>query len=157
VQAIFERQPFGEVERLITQKLLDLIKRVAKEKLDSENWPRLVARLNNQSYEDMRASILEFLDTDVFDVSLENCVSFLDPLIETWDIDLATFSLEVKLDSRVTSDYTTRFKFMEKEPEAAFEEEPGLKEFLRNSSLSGGGTEEEIEFLRRLRFSGKRP
>jgi hypothetical protein len=27
---IFERQPFGEFERLVTQKLLDVIKRVAK-------------------------------------------------------------------------------------------------------------------------------
>ncbi len=29
--------------------------------------------------------------------------------------------------------------------------------FLRDSSLSGGATEEEIEFLKKLRFKGKRP
>jgi hypothetical protein len=29
-------------------------------------------------------AILEFLDTHVLDVSIENCVSFLDPLIESW-------------------------------------------------------------------------
>jgi len=34
---------------------------------------------------------LEFLDTDIFRVSAENCVSFLEPLIESWDVDLATF------------------------------------------------------------------
>jgi transcriptional regulator with XRE-family HTH domain len=157
VQAIFEKQPFGELERLVTQKLLDVVKRVAKEELESENWLRLVARLSNRSYEDMRVSILEFLDTDVFDVSIENCVSFLDPLIESWDIDLATFSVEVKLNSRVAPGHTKRFEFLEKEPEPAFEEEPGLEEFLRDSSLSGDATEEEIEFLKRLRFSGKRP
>src|SRR5712671_6090530 len=38
VREIFEKQPFGELERLITQKLLDVIKKVAKEELNSENW-----------------------------------------------------------------------------------------------------------------------
>ena len=33
VRAIFEKQPFGELERLVTQKLLDVIKKVAKEEL----------------------------------------------------------------------------------------------------------------------------
>ncbi|HUZ46385.1 MAG TPA: helix-turn-helix transcriptional regulator [Terriglobia bacterium] len=157
IQAIFEKQPFGEVERLVTQKLLDVVRRVAREELESENWLRLVARLSNRSYEDMRVSILEFLDTDVFDVSIENCVSFLDPLIESWDIDLATFSVEIVLNWRVAPDHTKRFEFMEKEPEPAFNEEPGLEEFLRESSLCGDATEQEIEFLRKLRFREKRP
>lgn len=157
MRAIFERQPFGEVERLVTQKLLDVVKRVAKEELDSENWLRLVARLSDRSYEDMRVSILEFLDTEVFDVSIENCVSFLDPLIESWGIDLATFSVEVRLNSSVFPGHTTRFEFTEMEPEPPLDQEPGFKEFLRDSALSGDATEEEIEFLKRLRFSGKRP
>jgi transcriptional regulator with XRE-family HTH domain len=157
MRAIFERQPFGEVERLVTQKVLDVVKRVAREELDSENWLRLVARLINRSYEDMRVSILEFLDTDVFDVSIENCVSFLDPLIESWDIDLTTFSVEIVLNWRVAPDHTRRFEFMEREPEPAFDEEPGLEEFLRDPSLRGDATEEEIEFLRKLRFREKRP
>ncbi len=42
-------------------------------------------------------AILEFLDTDVFDVSIENCVYFLDPLIESWDIELETFAVEIVL------------------------------------------------------------
>ena len=157
IRTIFERQPFGEVERLVTQKLLDVVKRVAKEELDSENWLRLVARLSDRSYEDMRVSILEFLDTEVFDVSIENCVSFLDPLIESWGMDLATFSVEVRLNSSVSHGHTTRFEFTEKEPEPPLDQEPGFKEFLRDSALSGDATEEEIEFLKRLRFSGKRP
>ena len=155
LQAIFEKEPFGEIERLVTQKLLDVVKRVAREELDSENWLRLVARLSNLSYEDMRVSILEFLDTDVFDVSIENCVGFLDPLIESWDIDLATFSVEIVLNWRVAPDHTRRFEFMETEP--VLDEEPGFGEFLSDSSLSGDATAKEIEFLRKLRFSGKRP
>src|SRR6267143_4777532 len=36
IRAIFEKQPFGELERLVTQKLLDVIKRVAREELKNE-------------------------------------------------------------------------------------------------------------------------
>jgi transcriptional regulator with XRE-family HTH domain len=154
---IFQKQPFGELERLVTQKLLDVVKGVAKEELENENWLHLVARLSNRSFEEMRVAVLEFLDTDVFDVSIENCVSFLDPLIASWDIDLATFSMEIVLNHRVAPGEPKKFEFVEKEPESAFDEEPGLKEFLGNASLSGGATEEEIEFLKKLRFTGRRP
>jgi len=157
IRAIFERQPFGELERLVAQKLLDVVKRVAKEELGSENWLHLVARLNNRSYEEMRVAILEFLDTDVFDVSIENCVSFLDPLIESWDIDLATFSMDILLNHRAAPGQRKRIEFVEREPEPAFDEEPGLREFLHDASLSSNATGEEIEFLRKLRFKGKRP
>ncbi|HEX2712564.1 MAG TPA: helix-turn-helix transcriptional regulator [Candidatus Acidoferrales bacterium] len=156
VRAIFEKQPFGELERLVTQKLLDVVKRVAKEELESENWLHLVARLSGRSYEQTRVIILEFLDTDVFNVSIENCVSFLDPLIESWDIDLATFGMEIVLNRRLAPGSPKEFEFVEKEPDQP-EEEPGLKEFLRDPSLSGDATEEEIEFLKKLTFKGKRP
>ncbi len=157
VRAIFEKQPFGELERLVTQKLLDVVKGLAKEELGNENWLRLGARLANRSYEQIRVMVLEFLDADVFSVSAENCESFLDPLIESWDIDLATFAVEIVLNRRMAPGHPKKFEFVEKEPEAAFEEEPGLKDFLRNASLRGDATEVEIEFLRKLRFKGKRP
>jgi hypothetical protein len=54
VRAIFERQPFGELERLVTQKLLDVVKGVAIQELENENWLRLVARLSGRSYEQTR-------------------------------------------------------------------------------------------------------
>ena len=157
IRTIFEKQPFGELERLVTQKLLDVVKRIAREELDSENWLRLVGRLSNRSYEEMRVAILEFLDTDILDVSIENCVSFLDPLIESWDVDLATFGVEIVLNRRVAPGQPKRFEFVEKEPEPTFEQEPGLTRFLRDASLSGSATEEEIEFLKKLRFKRKRP
>ena len=83
VRAIFEKQPFGELERLVTEKLLDVVKRVARDELENETWLHSVTRLTGRSYEAMRVSILEFLETDVFNVSVENCESFLDPLIES--------------------------------------------------------------------------
>jgi transcriptional regulator with XRE-family HTH domain len=157
IRGIFEKGPFGELERLITQKLLDVAKKVAKEELESENWLRLVARLSKRSYEEMRVMILEFLDTDVFHVSVENCVSFLDPLIECWDINLETFGVEVVLNRRLALERIKRFEFMEKKPEPSVEPEPGLEEFLKDASLSGDATQEEIGFLKSLKFNGRRP
>jgi len=156
VRAIFEKQPFGELERLVTQKLLDVIKKVAKEELHSENWLHLVARLAGRSYEQMRVTLLEFLDTDVFSLSPENCVSFLDPLIESWDIDLTTFSMEIVLNRRVASGEPKRFEYVERGPDQP-EVEPGFTEFLNDRSFSGTATTEEVELLRNLRFNGKRP
>ena len=157
IRGIFDKAPFGELERLVTQKLLDVAKKVAKEELESEEWLRLIAQLSDRSYEQMRVAILEFLDTDVFNVSVENCVSFLDPLIESWDIDLKTFGMEIVLNRRLALGRPKRFEFVEREPEQLFGIEPGLEEFLKDTSLSGDVTEEEIEFLRRLKFRGKRP
>ena len=156
IRAILEKQPFGELERLVTQKLLDVVKRVAKEELNSESGLYLIARLTGRSYEQVRVNLLEFLDTDVFSLSPQNCVSFLDPLIETWDVDLATFSMEVVINRRLAPGEPTRFEFVEK-PASPTELEPGLKEFLDNVSLSGTAAKEEIDFLKKLRFNGKRP
>jgi hypothetical protein len=156
VRAIFEQQPFGELERLVTQKLLDVIKKVAKEELNSENWLHLVARLAGRSYEQLRVTLLEFLDTDVFSLSPENCVSFLDPLIESWDVDLTTFAMEIVLNRRIASGDPRKFAFVETGADQP-EVEAGFKEFLKDKSLSGSATTEEIELLKKLRFNGKRP
>jgi transcriptional regulator with XRE-family HTH domain len=156
VRAIVEKQPFGELERLVTQKLLDVVKRVAKEELNSENGLHLVARLTGRSYEQVRVTLLELLDTDVFNLSPQNCISFLDPLIESWDVDLTTFSMEIVLNRRLAPGDPKRFEFVERGP-AQSEEEPGLKEFLDDRFLSETATKEEVEFLKRLRFNGKRP
>jgi hypothetical protein len=157
VRAIFEKQPFGELERLITQKILDVTKRLASQELHREEWLRLFARLSHRSYEDVRVSILEFLDTDVFHISDENCVTFLDPMIESWDVDFGTFGVEIILNRRLVPGEPKRFEFVEREAEAPHGVEPGLEAFLDDSSLSDGVTEAEVEFLKRLRFTGRRP
>jgi len=157
VRAVFEKQPFGELERLVTQKLLDVVKGLAQQELENESWLRTVAELGGRSYEAMRVLVLEFLDTDIFHVSSDNCVSFLDPLIESWDIDLATFALEIVLNDRLVTGNVKKFEFIELESEQHFIEEPGFKGFLEDRSLSGTATPEEVEFLKRLKFHGKRP
>jgi len=157
VRAIFEKQPFGELERLVTQTLLDVVKRVAQDELENDYWLRMVARLSRRSYEEMRVVVLEFLDTDIFHVSAENCVAFLDPLIESWDIDLATFGLEIVLNRSVVPGQAKRFAFVEQEAAQPVGDEPGLKEFLEDASLSGTATAKEVEFLKRLKFEDQRP
>ena len=153
----FEKQPFGELERFVTQKLLDVVKRVAREELDSDKWVHAVARHSGLTYKQMRVMILDFLDTDVFHLSVDNCASFMAPLIDSWDIEPSTFSMNIVLNRRFTPGHAKRFEFVETEPAQSFGNEPGFKAFLKDASLSGGATEEEIEFLRRLRFREKRP
>src|SRR5881628_1763343 len=157
LRPIFEKQAFGELERLVTQKLLDVVKRLAKEELQNERWIRLVARLSHKRYEQMRVLVLEFLDTDIFSLSAEQCVAFLDPLIESWDIDLATFGMEIILNHSVVPGQARRFEFVEREADQPVSEEPGLQEFLQDSSLSGTATPKEVAFLKRLKFQGQRP
>ena len=157
IRAVFEKQPFGELERLVTQKLLDVIKGVAREELNSEEWLRSMARVTGRSYKQMRVLTLEFLDTEVFHVSLDNCISFLDPLIDSWDIDLSSFGMNIVLNRRFAPGRSKRFEFVEAESDRPFGDEPGLNAFVKDASLSGKLTPEEIEFLKRLRFKGKRP
>jgi hypothetical protein len=105
----------------------------------------------------MRAAILEFLDTDIFHISVEGRVSFLDPMIESWDMDLKTFSMEVVLNRRLAPDGIKRFEFVEKSGEQSLAMEPGLEQFLEDKSLSQDATDEEIEFLKTLKFRRRRP
>ena len=157
VREIFERQPFSELERFITQQLLDVIQGIARRELDNEQWLRKVARAGGRSYKQTRVKILEFLDTDVFNVSAENCVSFLNPLLKSWNIDLLTFSMEIVLNQRLVPGHLMKLEFVEREIDDPSKDEPGLAEFLRDVALSGNVTRDEIAFLRRLTFRGRRP
>jgi transcriptional regulator with XRE-family HTH domain len=157
IRTIFQKEPFGELERLVTQKLLDVVQGVARDELRSEEWLRLMAQMSSRTYEQMRVAILEFLDTDIFHVSVESCVGFLDPMIESWDIDLKTFGMEVVLNRRLAPGGTKRFEFVERSGQEPIGIEPGFEQFLRDKSLSGDATEEEIEFLKSLRFRGRHP
>jgi transcriptional regulator with XRE-family HTH domain len=157
IRAEFEKEPFGALENLVTRKLLDAVKSAARQELEHESWLQLVAQRTGRSYKQMRVLVLEFLDTDVFNVSVENCVSFLEPLIESWDIDLTTFAMEIVLNRRLARGHSKRLEFVERELDEPVYEEAGLTEFLRDRSLSRDTTEDEVRFLRSLRFKGKRP
>lgn len=157
VRAVFERQPFGTLERLITQTLLDAVQPVARQELDSENWIRLAARVGSRTHEEMRVMVLEFLDADIFHVSRESCVAFMDPLLESWDIDLDSFRVDVTLNPLLVANAQRRFEFVETEPNESADEPSGLDEFLADERLSGDVTEAEARLLRLCRFNGRRP
>jgi transcriptional regulator with XRE-family HTH domain len=157
LRAIFAKQPFGELERLVTQKLLYVVKNIAREELASETWLRQMAHLTARSYEQLRVLVLEFLDADIFTVSGEHCAAFLEPLLEAWDMDLTTFGLDIVLNRRLVPEHLKHFAFMEQAPDDPGPQELGLDAFFKDPALSGDVTAEEIAFLQRLRFTDKRP
>jgi hypothetical protein len=102
-------------------------------------------------------AVLEFLDTDVFNITPESCIALLDSLIMSWDIDLSSFSLEIVLNRRIAPASLKKFEFVEKQVgRGSSDEEPGFREFLKDHSLSEDATPEEIDFLRHLRFKNSR-
>ncbi len=157
VRAILEKEPLGELERLVAQKLLDVAKTLAKQESGNEKWLRLAARLSKRPYEKTKAMTRELLHSDVFTASVESCIPLLDILIENWHIDVDTFDMEIRLSGRMTSGDLRRFEFVEKKSEPPIAMEPGLRQFLGDKALSGDATEEEVEFLRTLQLKGKRP
>ena len=156
VREMFEREPFGALERLITQKLLEVSQRVTRESPD-ETWLRRVAQDADRTDEQMRILVHEFLETDVFTLSPDLCMTFFDPLIESWDIDLATFAIDIVLNRRLVAEHPKKFEFVEREVAPQAGEEPGLQAFLQDASLSGDATAEEISFLKTLSLRGQRP
>ena len=96
----------------------------------------------------MRVAVLEFLDADVFNLTPDSCIAFLDPLIVSWDVDLASFGLEIVLNRKIAPAHLKKFEFVE--AGAPSVKGPGLQEFLKDRSLSGDATPEEVEFLKQL-------
>lgn len=156
IRTIFEKQPFGELERLVAQKLLDVAKKVAKDQSANEPWLQSAARISGQSYAATRVSILKFREIDVFNVSIGNCLSLLDLLVESWTIDLSTFAMQIVLNRKLVPVFAKSFEFLEIESGHPTVE-PGFKEFINKKSLSGNVTREEMEYLKQLKFNGKRP
>ncbi|MGC2657666.1 MAG: helix-turn-helix transcriptional regulator [Bryobacteraceae bacterium] len=157
VRVIFERESFGELERLITQKFLAVAKTIVKDQLGDEGQLRLMAESSGRSPEQSRAERRAFLNSEPFNISDEICASFLASLIELWDIDLKTFGIDLIPNRKLITGGRKRFEFVETEPERPIILEPGLQEFLADATLSGDATEGELAFLRTLNFNGRRP
>ena len=158
VQAVFERQPFGELERLAVRAMLEATRPVARQLLHDERWMKAAARRRKRSYEEMRVAVLEFLDTERSAVTVASYAVVLDPLVASWQVDLATLDFRIVLSPSVSGRRERYFGFAERM--TADENgggESGLEQFLRDPALSGGATEDEIAFLRRLDLGGRRP
>jgi transcriptional regulator with XRE-family HTH domain len=157
VRSIFEKEPFGEVERLVTRTFLDIAKGVARDHLQDENGMRLLAHLSGKTPVEIKEANLAVLNAGRFDVSVEGCVWLLETLIEFWDINLNSFGIDVVLNRKLVRDSLKRFAYVETKPEQAPATDPGLQEFLAEPYLSGDVTEEELAFLRTLKLDGRRP
>jgi transcriptional regulator with XRE-family HTH domain len=154
IHAEFDEHAFGLLERLVTQTLMDVAKDVAREDLHDETGIQAIARASGRSFADTRVTILDFLDTDVFNLTAEHCEAYLDPLIESWAIDLAKLRIDIVLNHQLSRRHSRRFELVETGP---VEDEPGFKEFVRDRSLSGDATEKELAFLKRLNFDDAQP
>ena len=157
IRTTFEKEPFGALERLVTQKLLDVVQRVTKDELRDDDWLRQVAQVGGRTDEQMRVMVLDFLEANIFNLSTDECVTFVDPLIESWDVDLVTFGVEIVLNRRLVPGPPKKFEFVERDVRSPSTAEPGLLAFLEDPSLRRDATREEITFLRRLTFAGRRP
>ena len=104
----------------------------------------------------LRVIVLDFLETDIFNLSVENCVRRSSSRCLNRGISISRrLGLEVVLNRRLVPEHRKRFEFVEREH--PFPEERGLRAFLGDPSLSGDATAEEIDFLRTLRFTRTRP
>jgi hypothetical protein len=137
VRTMLEKEHFGALERLVGQKLLDVAKGVAKDRAVSEKWVGLAARLNKRTREQTRAVLHRLMRTNAFTASFETCIPLLDTLIESWNIDLETFGVEIVVNRGISPDGLKRFEFVEREPDRPATLESGLEEFLRDKSMSG--------------------
>jgi transcriptional regulator with XRE-family HTH domain len=153
---LFAREPLGVLERFVTQRLLDLVKRVATQGLEDERWLRRVTRRRHGHYRQMRVAVLDFLETDLFNLTADQCATFLEPLIVSWDIDLTTFAMDIALSRSLASGRRVRYELIERDAEAPGEE-PAFLAFLRDRTLSAGATDDEVAFLRTLRFTRRQP
>jgi hypothetical protein len=61
------------------------------------------------------------------------------------------------LNERLVPGAPKRFALVETEIDSTEEDELGFTAFLQDDTLSGDISAEEVEFLRKLRFKGKRP
>lgn len=157
VREMFEKEPFGTLERLVTQKLLDVVKRVTKTELEDTGWLLRMAPRSDRSQEELLAIARAFLATDIFNISADTCATFLDSLIESWNIDLSTFGMEIVLNRRLAPEHLTTIEFVERESSSTGDPEPGLQSFLEDPSLSADITAEEVVFLKSLRIARRRP
>jgi transcriptional regulator with XRE-family HTH domain len=157
VQRIFEKEPFGELERLVSQQILAVAQGVARDNLRREDWVRSMVSASGRDDQGVQNAVSEFLGADVFHLTGKACVLFLDPMIKAWDIDLKSFALEIRLSRGAASSGTKRFEFLEKPVQQPLLIERGLEQFLSDKSLSGDATDDEIRFLTMLKFAGRRP
>src|SRR2546428_6715862 len=81
MRAIFEKQPFGELEQIVTRTLITIVRDETRAHARDETWLRTIARRGRDTYREMRVRMIDLLDSDPR-ASLGDFSLFLDPLID---------------------------------------------------------------------------
>jgi transcriptional regulator with XRE-family HTH domain len=148
MRAIFEKEAFGHMERLITRTLIESIREQARGHARDEKWLQSITTNSGLTYRKMRVRLIDLLDSDPA-ASVGDFSDFIEPLVRSWDFDEQRFVLTVQL----TPGSTREFRFQEAVKPERSTAEPGLRAFLRDATLSSGATQSEVEFLRGIRFA----
>lgn len=146
MRAVFEKEAFGPLERLITRTVVETIRDEARLRARDEPWLRSIASDAGVSYRTMRVQLIDLLENDAA-ATLGDFTPFVDPIVASWTFDIDRFTLAVRL----TTGVTRRFEFAARQGhEKAAADPAGLRAFLRDSRLSGGITPEETAVLRSI-------
>ena len=144
MRSLFEKDPFGEVERLITRTLVEVVREEARTHARDEQWLRKIAEGSGQNYRTMRVRLIDVLDNDP-SASIADFMLFIEPLIKLWTFDPNGFEMQVRL----TSGDARTFAFGEDVQKKTVTVDPaGLRAFLRDTRLSSDVTPEEMAILR---------
>lgn len=148
MRAIFEKDEFGQMERLITRTLIESIREQARDHARDEKWLQSISANSGLTYRKMRVRLIDLLDSDPA-ASVGDFSDFIEPLVRSWDFDEQHFILTVQL----TAGATREFRFEEAVKTERTVDEPGLRAFLRDATLSSGATAAEMDFMRQVRFT----
>ena len=144
LRELFEKDPFGEVERLITRTLVEVVRDEARSHARDEAWLRTIAATSGENYRKMRVRLIDLLDNDPA-ASIGDFTLFIDPLVRLWTFDVDAFVLHVRL----TTGVARTFVFGEDVKQQKAADDPaGLRAFLRDERLSASVTADEMHILR---------
>ena len=144
------KRRFGDVAPLVPELRALILRKCAADELEPVR-----AILERQSFGELERLVAQtllnvvHLGSDVMHVTPKQRAR-LDAVIDAWEWDATTFAVTVSL----ATGEQKRFEYGERLNGG---QEKGLVEFLRDRSLSGTATDEELAFLKSLRFEDRRP
>jgi transcriptional regulator with XRE-family HTH domain len=144
------KRRFGDVAPLFPELRALIMRKCAPDEIEPVR-----AIIERQSFGELERLVAQtllnvvHLGSDVMHVTPKQRAR-LDAVIDAWEWDPVTFALTIAL----ATGEQKRFEYDERLNGG---QEKGLVEFLRDRSLSGTATDEELAFLKSLRFKDRRP
>lgn len=152
----FATAPFGELERLVAQVLIEVVQGIVRPRLHDDIWLRRLAKRNGEPADSLRALLKQLLTISALHLTVRHSELLLGVLIAEWDVDLVKFVIEVRPDRRLAGGKPRRFA-MSEQARGEVDEEPGFRAFVRDRALSSSASPDELAALKALRFEGRHP